>query len=314
MNSSDSILFEEWKNSLSYSKLRNYASRVKTILQHNTTQEIAEDPEIAMAKIESFDTLRKKEMAWSALIHFSRSINIYSQTMTENLKQVIRARKKKELETVKRIIPFKKLDEMWNRIPEKNKQDVSAKLLLDLFLHYPPLRSDMFMVKFRNYEKTDPHLENDKIVIGECIKSKMKIPDIHLNGKTIDLLGKLLPVIKGDYIIEMSVREDRRIGYGDPSSLLAEASSKYLGERMTINDFRKTAVDRVETETKFLTPRERLKKFMDLSKNMGHSYSTQQFHYNINEEELVFKKGKVNLDKDKEYEYASNGDYMVIKL
>ena len=110
----------------------------------------------------------------------------------------------------------------------------------------------------------------------------------------------------------MSSDDKTRLDNGKPTTSLNRLSNKYLGEKITINDLRKTAVDRVESETKFLSPRVKIQKFLDLGQGMGHSFTVQQNYYNVNPNGLEFKMGKLKLDG--EYEYAQENGYLVIKL
>lgn len=313
MNEKDTVLFNNWKQSLSIGQQKNYLNKIKTILEIYSSKQIFESPEL-IDNIEKFNTVSKKEMAWTSLSNFLKFNNKYSEKIKQKVNDSIKTRKDKEKQTSRIVYNFKDLDQKWKKIPENTLESLTAKVLFDLYLHYPPLRSDILMVKYKNHNKEEPYLElkKKKIVIGNCIKTKKKIPDILLNEESLRLLSIFLPQIEGDYIIPMSKEDEKRISNGTPSKFFSRLTEKYLDQKITINDFRKTAVDRIESETKFMSPRIRIQKFLDLGEGMGHSYAIQQQYYNINDDHnLEFKIGNLNLSG--EQEYAETEDYIIIK-
>lgn len=313
MNEKDKVIFDKWSESLSTGQKKNYLNKIKTILEVYPSEKIFQSPEL-IENIEKFNTVSKREMAWTSLSNFLKFNNKYSEKIKNKVNDSIKIRKDKEKETSRTVYGFKDLDEKWKQIPEDTLDSLTAKVLFDLYLHYPPLRSDILMVKYKNYSKEEPYLdlERKKIVIGYCIKTKKKIPDILLNKESLRLISVFLPQIKGDYIIPMSKEDEKRISNGTPSKFFSRLTEKYLDQKITINDFRKTAVDRVETETKFMSPRVRIQKFLDLGEGMGHSYAIQQQYYNINDDHnLEFKTGELNLSGKQEY--TETDDYIIIK-
>jgi hypothetical protein len=305
---------DRWVNTLNKGQIDNYKNKVVTILKYYKPEEIEEDPSIIL-NIKEFNTPNKQHTALSAISTYMKFLGKGSSKLSALVTESVRLHRESHMKKEQLVHSFKEIDEQWNKIDEVDEESIGAKLLFDLYIHYPPLRSDILRVKFRNYKQEEPHinLEKKELIIGLCTKTKFEIKNIKLTEVSMNLVKKLLPLrMVGDYLIPMNKQDDKRVTDGGPSKHFHKMSLKYLGIKLSIGDLRKTAVDKVEQETKFLAPSTRMRKFIELGKEMGHGIKTQQDYYNVKEKDLVFipVSGKIEIIGDFEY-CESNGNIII---
>lgn len=306
---------DKWILTLNKGQLSNYKNKVITILKHYTPEEIETDPSIIL-QIKEFDTPNKQHTAYSAISTYMKFLGKGSSELSALVTQSVKLDKETHMKKDQVVYSFSQIEDEWNKIKEVDEESIGAKLLFDLYIHYPPLRSDILRVKFRNYTNGEPHinLQQKELIIGLCIKTKYSIKNIKLTEVSMKLINKLLPLrTNGDYLIPMNKQDSSRVVDGGPSKHFHRISLKYLGIKLSIGDLRKTAVDKVEQETKFLAPSTRMKKFIDLGKDMGHGLSTQQDYYNVKEKDLVFTpiSGKIEIVGN--FEYCVNNGNIIIR-
>ena len=310
MNKKDEFWFKKWLSQLKDTNLKNYKNKVSLVLQKYSIKEIYKNIDL-VDNIEELNTPFKKEMALTSLSNFFRFLNKDHPRLREKLVKSINERKEYEDKKITKIFSYKEVYEKWVNIKADEKESLTAKLLIDLYLNYPPLRSDILLVKVKNYNQDDFYIEDNKIIIKKSLKTGLNIPDIQLNKKTIELIKKSQKITDSDYLIDTNndLEAIDRINNGKSSKLLAKATEKYLGEKININDFRKLAVNRVEEETKFMSPKKRLEKFTNLSKSMAHSLNTQQEKYNIKEYTFIEK----DIDIKGKYKVYETDEFIMIK-
>lgn len=173
-----------------------------------------------------------------------------------------------------------KLEEFQAQLPtiENNNE----KLVLSLYLLYPSLRSDILFVKYKNYDDTnEPFYENGVIyfpILKKVKRSKTVV--LNLDEETNELVKKNIENNETPFIIKMTTdrTNSKRV-----SEFLQRISEKNFKQRLSINDFRKLHVDKMEREIEELPKKEQGRKRYELSKKMGHSMISQQLSYNVNE-------------------------------
>lgn len=305
---------DKWVLTLNKGQVDNYKNKVVTILKYFTPEDVEKDPSIIL-QIKEFNTPNKQHTACSAISTYMKFLGKGSSKLSALVTESVRMHKESHMKKEQVVYSFSQIEQEWKKISEDNEESIGAKLLFDLYIHYPPLRSDILRVKFRNYKKEEPHinLEKKELIIGLCTKTKFEIKNIKLTDISMNLIKKLLPLrIIGDYLIPMNKQDGKRVTDGGPSKHFHKMSLKYLGIKLSIGDLRKTAVDKVEQETKFLAPSTRMRKFIELGKEMGHGLTTQQDYYNVKEKDLVFIpiSGKIEIIGDFEY-CESNGNIII---
>jgi hypothetical protein len=309
-NPEDQVLYDEWLANLHVSTAKKYRDKLKTIFEKYTVDELKENF-VVIKDISEFNTISIQKTAWSAFNNFAKKYGFYKEEMGKIINPIIIASTQQGIDRKKELPTYQELHQKWEVIDETQFKSLLAKVVLDLYLHYPALRGDVFMIKHKNYQPHEHHLEDNRIVIKSCIKSNRELPDIVLNEQTMAMLKRLLPHLGGDYIIPMNVEGIKRLDNAKPTHILQDYTMTYLGAKLSINDFRKLAVDRVEHDTKFEAPGQRLQKFTALSEAMGHRYVTQQTYYNKGDG-VVFENRHITINGD--YKCAMNGKYLIIEM
>lgn len=309
-NPKDQVLYDNWLANLHLSTAKKYKEKLKTILEKYTVDEL-KDNYVVIEDMPEFDTVNLQKTAWSAFNNFAKKYGFYKEEMGKIINPIILTATQQTLQNKKKIPSYQELHEKWEVIDETQFKSLLAKVVLDLYLHYPALRSDVFMIKHRNYKENEHRLEGNRIIIKSCIKSNRELPEIVLNERTMLMMKRLIPTLRDDYIIPMNVEADKRLLNGKPTHILQDYTMTYLDAKLSINDFRKIAVDRVENDTKFEAPSQKFQKFTELSEAMGHRYSTQQAYYNKGDG-VVFENRHITINGD--YKCAMNGKYLVIDM
>lgn len=157
----------------------------------------------------------------------------------------------------------------------------NERLVLSLYLLYPSLRSDILFVKYKNYNDDEPFYENGAIYFPILKKVKRSKPVVlNLDEETNDLVKNNIKENETDYIIKITTdrNNSKRV-----SEFLQRISLKNFKQRLSINDFRKLHVDKMERNIQELPKKEQGRKRYELSKQMGHSLISQQLSYNVND-------------------------------
>lgn len=284
-----------------------YSQKLKKFFSVYSLDDVLSNPDV-LKNQNIFTSLSTKHQFYCALASYLKYINNYPEFIKE---LVMKASDDAKVQTKQKELPkYKELYNLWQKIPEKTNEDLEAKVIIDIFLNYPPLRSDLFNLK---KECVTP----DTILFGKCIKTNKPIEDLKLNKTSQELIKKYLPNVNGDFFIEMKHSPEQRILFGNPTHKLTRITKKYLHTQLSINDFRKIAVIRIEDENKLAPPSVKFNKMFSLSKKMGHSFTTQQKNYN-KDQEINYKNGNIkdilNISKNYNYFITPDENYLVIKL
>jgi hypothetical protein len=314
MNEEDTIKFNEWVKSIPKTQ-KSYPPRLKDLLSHFSLNIILENPE--KINTMTYSSISTKKSTHKALTSFLKFLNI-SNTNLDKISKITFMVEEDKVE--RNFISYKDIRKKWEVIPELTEEDINIKIAIDLYINYPPLRSDFLAIKIKNFSEDQPNIhfteKEASINIPKCVKTTKKIHPIILNEETITLLLKHKP--DSDYLINMSVKPENRLSNGNPSKFFEKYTFKYLGQKVKITDFRNMAVDKKIQETKYLSPSQRTRQMIKLSQQMGHSFSTQQIYYVYDNSNVEFKKvDKLVLTGDFQYGICNGniiikGDYKVV--
>jgi hypothetical protein len=158
-----------------------------------------------------------------------------------------------------------------------NIQNINDRLILSLYLKYPSLRSDVFYVKFRNYEENEPRFITNKIVFPETIKTKKKII-IDLDETEINLIELNIQDSNDDFIVKST--RNKNVG-GAVTKEMKRITRLHLGVELSINDIRKLHINFLENSIKNMSNKEAGQARIELAKKMSHSVLSQQQSYLI---------------------------------
>jgi integrase len=164
--------------------------------------------------------------------------------------------------------------------------DIRAKLILSLYLNLDyVLRSDMFLMKFRNYTENDHYYLDGVFHIKKSVKRKLSY-EIPLPLEIDELLKEVISQNTSDYIFDMDTFDDKNRSI-NATKTLNSLTKKYFEVKLGINDMRKIAVSHMEEEIRTLPAKEQAEKRKEKAQQMGHSVSTQQEYYNKGDASLA---------------------------
>jgi hypothetical protein len=196
---------------------------------------------------------------------------IYSKTIKELNEEIDENR-------VNRVVDgnIEELKKLTNHIDESDYRSLEAKIVLSLYLNYPPKRSDISTVKIRNIQDGDNYYDFDTQSIVYKILKKNKNADIvKLKKEHHDLICKLKDAHTGDYLIVNTINQ----AYTGTmfSNWLYKITQRYLNKKMNIRDFRGLWATTVEENAK--TKKEKVKVKRQTAKDMNTSVKMLDNHY-----------------------------------
>lgn len=281
----------EFINSITNNNTKtSYTNALKHFFTCYSHEELINNFRDTLEKLKNNNNLSNsiKQMICRALAKYLSYIHEYPDEKQHQMKNfMIYYKEKQELnKKIKQYPPLHSLQDKWRNIKEDNEEDLKNKIILDFYLNYPPLRSDLFIVKLKNYDKSiEPHIHDGLLVVPKCVKTNKTIPSVILSSKTMELLKayQIYRQPRDDYLIPMNnTPDEKRNLLGRPSNLLATISSVYLNCYLTINDFRKIHVLYHDEQT-HNSKSEKFKTMNNLSNKMGHTYLSQQQFYNVDQ-------------------------------
>ena len=166
-----------------------------------------------------------------------------------------------------RIVDNDTVDSNWLKSEWIKMPNGHDKLLLDFYINYPPLRSDIFDVK--KEQVVDGHLK-----WGTCKKTYKEIPNMKLNDNTMELIELCNHTNDSELLIKPQ-------SGGNTTDILNKVSMKAFKKQLGINHFRKAYVDNHERSIHHLSPAEQLPIRKKLAERMGHEVSSQMTQYNV---------------------------------
>lgn len=249
------------------------------------------------------DVMTKEGAVWFIRImmaylrdHMNVEHDVFKKVVGVNLKQ-------------KKVVS-KELSERDELIEKLEKiEDTNDKLVLQLFLEEDVLRSDVFLMKYRNITDKDTHIYKDgKFEISKLLKVNKQITVDYLKTETIELIEENIKNNNnGDYIIKMPWKTyNGRLKNG--SEFLSNLSNKYFGKKIGINEYRKIDINNHEEIIKHLAHDEKTELRIQKAIRNAHTYQTQQTNYrqtkpsNLEDDvKYILNKHNMNMDELTEF-------------
>ena len=259
---------------------------------------------------ETFDSDNQKQSALSSMAGFLRHINhkdlVYNDKIKRHFIPIIGNEIKKLSKKIKEAVVVKEpefptskeLREKVETLPEAEADEIRDKIILDLFINYPPMRADLVYVLREDYDE-------DNIHINERIKTSGET-NLKLNKDTTELIDKYLSMHNSPFLLDFRRWKCERT---EMNSKANEAFSKHLaritksifGVKITINDFRKLYVEQEEKDLEGKNSREAQLERIETANKMGHSIKTRAIHYDVlkrEEEEKEITEEKEEKEED----------------
>ena len=210
---------------LAFTTKKNYKSHINVMYKDfDNSLDFIDKPKKIIEYLNNLNSMSTKRGKATTLLTIFREAGLVDiDTITQLRKYVDEELNKKFIK--KEFNPEITLQEVQEIV--SNIEDRRDRLILDLYVNYPPLRGDFFSVKLDNYSVTDNYYDSEiqSIVFNNTIKTGKKII-FPLNQNTINLFpdsDDLFPFQSADGL----------------TKALRRASLKYFGEEYGIHFFRK---------------------------------------------------------------------------
>lgn len=255
---------------------------------------------------ENYESDNQKQSALSSIAGFLRHINhkelVYNEKIKRDYIPVIGNAIKNLSNKIKEEVVVKEpkfpstteLKAILITLPEEQPDEIRDKLILTLFINYPPMRADLVYVLRENYD-------GDNIYIDERVKTGGSTT-LELYESTKELLDKYLEMHNSPFLLDFRSWKCDRTELNSKanesfSKHLARITRKLLGYKITINDFRKLYVEQEEKTLEGKSSREAQLQRIETANKMQHSIKTRAVHYDVFKRE---EKPEEPVEKEKE--------------
>ncbi len=266
---------------LSEVSIKGYLQKINNLINQGYG-DIWLDPDLLLAKLnKDYDKLISRKANLMAIIKYMKTINIGDQNLLKKLNDYYmnmsneyvlqKDKNEKTKQENSNWIQYEELLKYKNKI----KNDLQFLALFKIYTEIPPVRNDVYNIKFKNYnQETENYFdkENSIIVINEYKESKVygKVV-LDLNKTLVNNLKMLSKKSPDDYVFH----NKSGIPFSDSKTFSVYFTSKFnklCGKNIGTTMLRKIYISWFNEQNPTLEERKRVAHIMGHSVNTGLTY------------------------------------------